>query len=438
MEGGVSMRKYSLVLSQGIGRASEPVVKTGDDVERGQLIADLDKKDLGVPLHSPVKGKVLSVDSEKIIIEGSIDDKKFVPIEKGANDVETVRNAGIIGMGGAGFPTYVKMETDLSKGGYVICNAAECEPILEHNMKQIELEAEKLIEGIKIVQNSTGASKAIIAIKMKNKNAIKALTKLIKNEKDIRVFPLEDIYPAGDERAVIKSTLNILLEPTQLPFEANCVVLNVETLVAVYEAVVKQKPLIDKYITVAGNFKDISKEKYEVRVYPIGTYVSDIIKEYGGTKEGVGEILIGGPHTGHRAKKEEALTKTSGGVIATDPFMQAEGKLGIIQCACGPIKDRNYEIAESMNAEVVAWTVCKNAHDVNGTYKCEDPGNCPGQAEKVLELRRAGAEEILIGHCSDCSNTVMQAAPKIGLKVHHGTDQAMRAMGLDVIRELKV
>ncbi|MGO1581513.1 MAG: proline reductase-associated electron transfer protein PrdC [Peptoniphilaceae bacterium] len=432
------IKKYSLVLKQGIGKASIPIVKPGEQVERGQLLADVNRLELGVPLHSPIQGKILEVDSEKIIVEGSLVSEDFIPIEEGENYIETVRNAGIIGMGGAGFPTYVKMKTDLSKGGYVICNAVECEPILKHNIRQIELEAEKLIKGIQIVKKATGAEKAIIAMKMKNIQAIKTLTKLIKLEEGIRVLPMKDIYPSGEERAIIKSTLNILLKPDQLPFEANCVVLNAETLISVYDAIENKKPLIDKYVTVAGNFNDIDSKRFEVKRYPIGTYISDIIHEYGGVKENTGEILIGGPHTGHRATSEESITKISGGVIATDPFVKVQGKLGIIQCACGPNKERMYEIAKSMEANVVAWTVCKNANDIKGTYKCADPGNCPGQAEKVLELRRAGAEEILIGHCSDCSNTVMQAAPKIGLKVHHGTDHALRAMNLDVIRELKV
>lgn len=431
------MKKYKFILKQGIGKAPEPIVKKGDKIRRGQLIADVDRSELGVPVHSSVNGKVLEIDSEGIIVQGFIDNKDFIPIDKGLNNIETVRNAGIIGMGGAGFPTYIKLKTDLSNGGYIICNAAECEPILEHNIRQIELEAKKLIEGIRIAKKTTGASKGIIGIKMKNKKAIKALINVIKPEDEIKILPLKNIYPAGDERALIKSTLNILLRPNQLPFEANCVVLNVETLISIYEAVENRKPLIDKYITIAGNFKDINSEKFEIENCPIGTYVKDIVQKYGGTKKKTGEILIGGPHTGHRAKEDEVIIKISGGVIGTDPFVKVYGKLGIIQCACGPSKERLYEIAKSMGTEVVGHTTCKNAIDVKGSYKCEDPGNCPGQAEKVLEMKRLGANELLIGHCTDCSNTVMQATTKIGFKVHHATDQALTAMDMDVIREIK-
>lgn len=431
------MRSYKFDLKQGIGKPSRPIVSLGESIKRGQLIADIDPKDLGVPLHSSVTGTVLEINEESIVIESNENNGDYLPIKVGKDYVETVRNAGIIGMGGAGFPSYVKLATNLSNDGYIICNAAECEPILEHNIRQIELEAEKLIKAIRIAKKSTGASKAIIGIKLKNKDAIGALRKYIKPEDSIRFMPLKNIYPAGDERALIKTSLNILLDPEQLPLEANCVVFNVETLIAIYDAIEYGKPSIDKYITVAGNLNKLGEDKYKVVSYPIGTYIDDLIEDYGGVKNNIGEILIGGPHTGHRVKDNESICKISGSVIATDPFDKVEGKLGIIQCACGPSKERLYEIARSMEAEIVGSTICKNAKELKSSYKCEDPGNCPGQAEKVLEMRRLGADELLIGHCTDCSNTVMQATNKIGMKVHHGTDHALRAMSMDLIREIK-
>ncbi len=429
--------RFKFILNQGIGQAAEALVGQGDRVKRGEKIADVDPDKLGVPVHSSVSGLVSEVGDNFIIVEEDSKEEDYIKLEE-KDPINMVRDAGIIGMGGAGFPSYVKLKTDLSDGGYLICNAAECEPILEHNMEQIKEETEKLIKAIKLVMDITGAEKAFIGIKLKNKEAIKSITSLIKDESNIRVFPLKNIYPVGEERALIKSILNILLEPGDLPAKANSVVLNVETLISIYDAVENRKPSIDKYLTIAGNFRSLSKADYQVRKYPQGKYIEKIIEEYGGVKEDIGEVLIGGPYTGHRLKDGEVVQKTTGGVIATDPFDKVEGKLGIIQCACGPDKERIKEIAQSLGGDLVGHLVCKNAEEApNGTYKCKDPGNCPGQAEKVLELNKLGAKDILIGHCSDCSNTVMQAAPKINIKVHHATDQALRSMDMEVIRYLK-
>lgn len=429
--------KFKFLLKQGIGQATKPVVQVSDRVTRGQLIGDIDKEKLGVPLHSSVTGLVKEVTEDYILVEKTSDEEDFVALES-EDSLERVREAGIIGMGGAGFPAYVKLKTDLSESGYVICNAAECEPILEHNIYQIRENPDKLIKAIRLVMDITGAEKGIIGIKLKNKEAIKALTSRLKPEDNIRVHPLRNRYPVGEERALIKNTLNVLLEPGDLPAKANALVLNVETLMNIYDAIELKKPSIDKYITVAGNFKALSSGDYAVRKYPQGKFMENIIEEFEGARGDIGEILVGGPYTGHRYGDGEVVTKISGGIIATDPFDKIEGKLGIIQCACGPNKERIKEIAESLGGELVGHLVCKNAEEAgNGNYKCKDPGNCPGQAEKVLELRRNGAEHILIGHCSDCSNTVMQAAPKLNIEVHHATDQALRSMNMEVIRYLK-
>ncbi len=431
------MKLFKYNLKQGVGAPPSPVVKVGDEVKRGQVIADFDPEKLCVPIHASVNGKVHEVTDAYIKIEKTDDDMDYVKVDQEGSMSDVVRRAGILGLGGAGFPTYVKMNTQLEPGGYFICNAAECEPILEHNMYQIENRMADFIEGIHMCMESTGADKGIIGIKLKHKDEIRDLVKYLKdnNITDIRPLPLRNVYPVGEERALIRDTINQLLPPGALPNEANSVVMNVETICAVFDAVKHGKPLIDKLLTVAGRLNDLPENTAKVIEVPIGTMIDDIVEDFGGLKEPIGEIVLGGPYTGLRATEDACVGKVTGGVLVTQEFDQVQGKLGIIQCACGPLLPRMEEIAESMGAEVVGREICKNAHEAGPGYKCEDPGNCPGQAEKVLALKKAGAEEVLIGHCTDCSNTVMGSAPKLGMEVHHATDHVLKTMSIPVIRE---
>ena len=133
------------------------------------------------------------------------------------------------------------------------------------------------------------------------------------------------------------------------------------------------------------------------------------------------------------------ITKTTGGIIVTKPFEDLKGeKMGLLVCACGGNEERMQDIAKKMNAEVVCVQKCKQAVDVKGNLKCENPGNCPGQALKVMNIKKAGAKHILIGNCTDCSNTVMGSAPKMQLEVHHQTDHVLQTVGKDVIRYMTV
>lgn len=155
----------------------------------------------------------------------------------------------------------------------------------------------------------------------------------------------------------------------------------------------------------------------------------------GGIDGEYGEIIMGGPFTGKACEEDFPITKTTGGIIVTKPFENLKGeKMGLLVCACGGNEERMTDIAKKMNAEVVCVQKCKQAADVKGNLKCENPGNCPGQALKVMNIKKAGAKHILIGNCTDCSNTVMGSAPKMELEVHHQTDHVLQTVGKDVIR----
>ena len=427
--------KYTILLKQHIGAPCAPIVQELDTVKRGQLIATT--TGLGAPIHSPFNGIVSEVTDSAIIIEAKEakdDADSFVELT-GKTEKELLEASGLVGMGGAGFPTAVKCNIDL-KGGYILVNAAECEPLLEHNMQQLREKPDELIEGLKIVMKLCNAAKGIIAIKEKHKDEIEILKKVCKAEDGISYHLLPDLYPMGEERAVVREVLGKLLPPTALPSEAQSVVINIETVGRVYEAVKLKRPVITKNLTVAGKLKGGTQSRIYMDV-PIGTTVGELIERAGGIDGDYGEIIMGGPFTGKPTTLDTPITKTTGGIIVTKPFEDLKGaKMGLLVCACGGNEERMRDIAKKMNAEVVLVQFCKQAMDVKGTLKCENPGNCPGQAQKCLNFKKAGCTDILIGNCSDCTNTVMGSAPTMNLTVHHQVDHVFDTVGLERMRHL--
>lgn len=431
-----------LLLKQGVGKPSVPCVKKGDKVQVGTLIAK--PQGLGANLHSSVNGvvtkvtdKAIHIKSSKILTTiGQIVPKK---ITADKNDLlACVAEAGVVGMGGAGFPTAAKLNLDLH-GGYVLVNAAECEPILAHNMAQLVVYPNETIKGIQHVMKITNAKQGIIAIKQKHTHEIESILKALKGIDNIRVHLLPDIYPMGEERAVIRETIGVLLPVTSLPSDANAVVINVETVLRVYEAIELGRPIVSKKITVSGKIKGAKNGVKVFHDVPIGLKVKDVIDAAGGIDGKYGEIIMGGPFMGKPCSLDDPITKTTGGIIVTEPFKDYKGaKVGLLVCACGANEDRLKDIAKKYNMEVVDVEYCKQAQDPkgNGVYKCENPGNCPGQALKCMNIKKAGATEILISNCSDCTNTVMGSAPGLGLNVHHATDHIFETVGMPVQRHL--
>ena len=422
-------------LKQNVGAPSIPLIHEGEQIQRGQLIAAKPAGALGTYLYSSVDGKVKSITETQIIIEESNTDfQKYIPLKKKLPG-ELIDEAGIVGLGGAGFPTSVKLNTDFKGNGTVIVNAAECEPILSHNIERIEQEPEKILKGLSIVMDLVHASRGIIAIKGIHTEAIQSLEKVISDER-VSIFQLENIYPMGEERALIRETLGILLAPDQLPLAASAIVINAETLLRIYEAVELRKPLIDKDMTVAGKLKE-DASIHILKDVPIGMKVSDVLAKVGGIGPSYGELIMGGPFTGKRTSMDSPVVKTTGGILAAEEFLPAPDKIGLLVCACGANKERLMEQAASMGAEVVGVEYCKQAKEVKASRKCENPGRCPGQVQKVMNLKKAGAKALLISNCTDCTNTVMSCAPQLKLPVYHCTDGALRAVNYKLIRRFR-
>jgi len=433
---------YRIYLKQHIGKSALACVSCGDQVKTGEIIGRANEG-LSLNVHASVSGTISQVTEEYVEIRSLLGEKEEYMRLTETDPLALVQEAGLCGMGGAGFPTYIKLGTNLRQGGMVIVNATECEPILGHNIQRIIANPKEVIEGLRIAMEITKATKGVIAIKEKNTEAVSILKKHLEAGKnlssdnaidlslDIAILP--DLYPMGEERAVIREITGKLLDIESLPSAANAVVINLETVYRIYEAVRLKKPVITKDITVGGSVYNGTVIYMDV---PIGTQVSFLLDKTGGIKEDVGELIMGGPFTGKRITSEEYVSKTTGGIIAAMPFLKDKRNMGLLVCACGANEERLRQIAVSMGANVVSVEFCKQAHMVKGTLKCDNPGKCPGQSQKVLQLRKNGAQSLLISNCTDCTNTVMSIAPQLAMPVYHCTDGALRAAGKKLVRKI--
>ena len=455
------MGNVQILLRQHVGAPCAPCVEVGEEVKKGTLIAK--PTGLGANIFASVYGKVTEIADDRIIIEPAAEQPdEFVPIDvpENASKLDMVKAAGVVGLGGAGFPTGIKLGINLAEQemgeldpeinpelpadfkldcerGYILINA---EPGLAHNIKQIEDECDKVIRGIKYSMEITNADKAIIAIKKKNQKAVKTLQRALESEPAIKMHLMPDIYPMGEERAVVRECLGVNLTTTQLPSAAKSVVINLETACKIAEAIDEKKPCITKNLTVRGRIKG-GNEAHVFMDVPVGTSVGDLIERAGGIEEPFGEIIMGGAFTGKATDLDAPITKTTGGIIVTVEFPDLHGaNVGILVCACGGNEERMRDIAAKMNGKVVSVCKCKQAieNKPGAPLKCLRPGNCPGQVKNNMQFKKDKCEYIIIGNCSDCSNTVMASGPKMGLKVFHQTDHAMRAVGHALYRTLKV
>ena len=458
------MEKVQLLLRQHVGAPCAPCVAVGDKVKKGTLIAT--PTGLGANIFSSVYGEVSEILEDRIVIKADAEQPdEFVPIDvpEDASKLDMIKAAGIVGMGGAGFPTGIKLNIDLSateqgefredinpelpkdfklEHSYILINDSECEPGLAHNIKQTIEQTDKVIRGVKYCMEITKADKAIFAIKKKNREAVLALLDSLKDEDNISVHLLPDIYPMGEERAVVRECLGVNLDTTQLPSAARSVVINLETVAKIAEAIEEKKPCISKNVTVRGNIKGGNAAHVFMDV-PVGISVGELIEMAGGLDkdDSVGEIIMGGAFTGRAAELDEPTTKTTGAILTTYRMPDlTDKKVGLLVCACGGNEARMRTIAEKMHGEVVSVCRCKQAieNKPGAPLKCLRPGNCPGQVKNNMQFKKDGCEYIIIGNCSDCSNTVMASAPQMGLKVFHQTDHVMRAIGHAQYRQLTV
>ncbi len=392
------MEKVTYLLKQHVGAPDKPIVEVGQHVLRGELIAE--PNGLGANIHSSLTGTVTAVEDDRIILDPDEeqDMEDYVKLPETDDYLKAIENAGVVGAGGAGFPTAVKLSNKIP-GGYLIVNAAECEPLFCHNTEVEERYPEQIVRGIKYLLKITGAKVGYIAIKKIHHAAVLALGKACKNEPNIQVKFLTNMYPAGDERVIVRQLLDIVLKPGELPIKANAIIQNVETVKRIVEAIELRKPVIDKDITVDGRVKEQSTVYENI---PIGLSAKHFIDASGGYVNPHGDITVGGPFTGHTGSEDTPVTKTTSGFLVAMPYPDTHGKkFGILECECGGQEPRLREIVDKMGGKVVSFRRCKRMVLVNGRYRCSLPGICPGQADAVLGMKKEGAESILTGTCQD-------------------------------------
>lgn len=220
---------------------------------------------------------------------------------------EIVRNAGVIGAGGAGFPTHVKLSAKVET---YIANGAECEPLVHVDQHLMTLYPEKIVKGLQLGMEATGASRGIIALKRKYSKAVNALRKEIKGDNRLEIFLLDDFYPTGDEFVLVYETLHKFVPEGGIPLDIGVVVNNVGTLINLVEAF-EGRPVTSRHVTVSGAVKNPQTIEF-----PIGTSVKTAILKAGGSTENPFKVIIGGPMMGEVVKDlEEPITKTTSSLI---------------------------------------------------------------------------------------------------------------------------
>lgn len=297
-------------LSQHIGAQAKAIVAKGDRVLTGQKIAESGGF-VSAPVYASVSGTVKTIEPRRVVTgdmvmsivvenDGLYEDVGFypqAPLEKLGREeiIDIVREAGIVGMGGAGFPTHVKLSPkEPGKIEYVIANCAECEPYLTSDYRRMLEEPEKLIGGLKIVLKLFDNAQGILAVEDNKPDCISLLRQLTKDEPRISVKALKTKYPQGGERQLIYATTGRKINSTMLPADVGCIVNNVDTIVAIYRAVVEGRPLMERIVTVTG---DAVANPRNFRV-KIGMSYQEILDEAGGFKTTPEKIICGGPMMG--------------------------------------------------------------------------------------------------------------------------------------------
>jgi electron transport complex protein RnfC len=315
-------------VSQHIGAPAAPVVEVGDRVLRGQKIAEAGGF-VSSPIYSSVSGTVKAIEQRlnptggrvnSIVIENdeayeeapAKEVKSLDELEK-SEILDLIADAGIVGMGGAGFPTRVKLSPkEPDKIEYIIANGAECEPYITADYRRMLENATELVGGLKIILALFENAKGIIAVEDNKSEAIAKLQEAAKDEPRIEIVTVKTKYPQGGERSLIYATTGRQINSSMLPADVGCVVDNVETIVNIYYAVAEGKPLLERVTTVSG---DGVNEPANYKVY-LGTNQAELVEASGGLKEGTEKVISGGPMMGFSMfTLDTPITKTSSSIL---------------------------------------------------------------------------------------------------------------------------
>jgi electron transport complex protein RnfC len=321
-------KRVVIPLVQHIGAPCKLAVGVGQEVKKGEVVG-APEGFVSAPVHSSVSGKVIAIGDfplatgrmvtsvvidndgkeEWTALKDNPDYMKLSPDELKAK----VKDAGIVGMGGAAFPAHVKLSPPKEKPvDVVILNGAECEPYLTADYRLMIERPQDVVEGLKILMKILGVSKGFIGIENNKPDAVEAMKRAASGEPNIEVCALEVKYPQGAEKMLIRATVGREVPPRGLPMDVGVVVHNIGTSVAIYEAARYGKPLIERVVTVTG--EGIKEPKN--LVVKIGTLVSDLIEECGGFKDGAAKVISGGPMMGFAMYSLDVpVTKGTSGIL---------------------------------------------------------------------------------------------------------------------------
>ena len=384
-----------------IGAPAVPAVKVGDHVDVGTLIAEQNGP-ISSPVYASISGTVkaivpqLQANGQKvpaIVIESdgadTVDPSIEAPIVTDREElVEAIRRSGIVGLGGAGFPTYVKFNADPEKIEELIINGAECEPYITSDSLTMTERAEEMAVALKALESHLGIQKVIIGIENNKKNAIARMKELAKEDPCVKVVTLPAVYPQGGEKVLVYHTTGKVIPVGKLPLDVGCVVCNCTTLAAIGSYLKTGMPLVKKCITVDGS---AVKEPKNV-IVPIGTSMEEVFAFCGGFKEEPGKAIYGGPMMGVAVTDLSApVLKNTNAILAFDQKDAAPAKeTACIRCGscynhC-PFGINPSALERAYEAGNIA------AMEKIGADACMECGccayACPGKLPLVERLRR--------------------------------------------------
>ncbi len=388
-------------LSQHIGAPASPIVAKGDRVLRGQKIAEAGGF-VSAPIYASVSGTVKAIEPHFnptgakvncIVVEndGEYEEVEYAPVKPLEEMTKeeilgAIGEAGVVGMGGAGFPTRVKLSPkEPEKIDYIIANCAECEPYITADYRRMMETPELLVGGMKVILSVFDHAKGIFGVEDNKPDCIEKLKELTKDEPRMEVMALKTKYPQGAERQLIYATTGRSINSTMLPADAGCVVDNVETMINVYQAVVKGMPSIERIVTVSG---DAVNEPGNFRA-PFGMNQMELVEAAGGFKEEPEKVISGGPMMGFAMfTLDVPVTKTSSSILSflKDPVKGLE-ETACINCgrcveACPSriIPSRLADYAQHHNSE---------AFEKMSGMECVECGSCSYVCPAKRPLKQA-------------------------------------------------
>ncbi len=333
--------KVVLPLRQHVGAICDPLVEEGDHVRVGQKIADSDSV-VSAPIHASISGTVTEISTkltptgeevQSVTIESDGEDRwiktKGLHPEKSSKEdiLAKIRECGIVGLGGAAFPTHVKLSPPKEKKvGTLIINGAECEPYITADHRLMLENGEKILEGARIIARVLGVKRTVVAIEDNKRDALEKIRKL--SDGEIEVVSLRTRYPQGDERHLIKAVVGKEIPPGGLPFDVGVVVQNVGTAKAVYDAVRDGIPLVERVVTVTG---DVRKPKN--LLVRVGTLFSHLIDECGGPLGMARKVISGGPMMGIAQSRDVPVVKGTNCILVfNEGKVVEEEEMPCIRC----------------------------------------------------------------------------------------------------------